>query len=308
MSGPRAKSEPAATSGPAPEVHLIRISLLILAAYLVLTLAPMLRWGIVRGSWAPAVAHVVALSVALAGAFVAGTRLRTLRDWTPLGLGPFLYIELRWIIEGVGQPHADALVVRWEATLFGSDPSRTLALLWPSLVLSELLHLCYISYYALVYVPPALLWLRGQRKTFAETVLALVIVYAVCFLVYAVFPVDGPRFAHGPSLAPAGPIRTMVVHLLETGSSRGTAFPSSHVAASVAAALCALRYQRRVGVVVAVCAVGLAIGAVYGGYHYGVDVVAGAITGGVAFAVSRVIVRRTDPSPRAGVHPSGSPQ
>jgi membrane-associated phospholipid phosphatase len=47
-------------------------------------------------------------------------------------------------------------------------------------------------------------------------------------------------------------------------------------------------------VVVAVLAAGLALGAVYGGYHYAVDVLAGVATGLLAFAAARLIVRRAD--------------
>lgn len=273
---------------------LVRMALVVLRGYLLLTLVPLAWRAVATGGWAPLAAHGVAVGVvALALTWDGHSQMaQGLRDWTPLALGPFLYIELRWIIEAVGRSHMDARVAGWESALFPSDPSHSLALRWPSIALSEFLHLCYVSYYALVYVPPALLWLRGRHRAFAETVLALVTVYAVCFLAYAVFPVDGPRFLHGPSLAPAGPIRAMVVRLLESGSSRGTAFPSSHVAASVVAALCALRWQRIVGLVVTVLTLGLAVGAVYGGYHYGVDVLAGFVTGLVAFILSQAVARR----------------
>ena len=269
----------------APIDATLRAALRLLAAYLALTSVPLVRLGAVTGQWVPLAMHAVAMSIVIAAHASRGRATQILRDWTPLGLGPFLYIELRWIIEGAGRPHADALVASWEAVLFPSDPSASLATRWPSLVVSELLHFCYLSYYAIVYVPPALLWLRGRRREFAETVLALVVVYALCFATYMRFPVDGPRFVHGPSSAPAGAIRSIVVHLLESGSSRGTAFPSSHVAAALVAAICALRFQRGVGVVVAVLTVGLAVGAVYGGYHYAVDVLAGTVIAGLSLVV-----------------------
>jgi membrane-associated phospholipid phosphatase len=271
---------------------MIGLALRILAAYLAVTAVPVIRWSHATGSWWPLVAHLAALCLAIACAVDTRRTTRAFRDWTPLLLGPFLYLELRWVVAGTGRPHLDHLVRGWEAQLFASDPSSTLALGWHSLALSELLHLCYVSYYALVYLPPALLWLRGRHPAFASTVLALVVVYALCFATYALFPVDGPRFLHGPSLAPSGPVRAFVVRLLESGSSRGTAFPSSHVAASLVAALCALRFQPRVGAVVATLAVGLAIGAVYGGYHYAIDVVAGVVTGGIAYAVALGLERR----------------
>ena len=266
-------------------------ALLLLAGYLALTTAPLVRLGAGTGQWAPLGMHAVAISVVLAVRAGGPRFTQVLRDWTPLALGPFLYIELRWIIEGAAQRHADLRVASWEAALFPSDPSASLAVRWPWLALSEFLHFCYLSYYAIVYVPPALLWLRGRRREFAETVLALVVVYAVCFTTYTLFPVDGPRFMHGPSSAPVGFIRSMVVQLLESGSSRGTAFPSSHVAASLVAAACALRFQRAVGVVVVILTAGLAVGAVYGGYHYAVDVLAGIGTAVLSLGIARGVAR-----------------
>lgn len=272
-----------------PSEAALRTALRVLAGYLALTSVPLVHLAVSGGEWAPLAMHALAIGVVVAALASRGSANQAQRDWTPLGLGPFLYIELRWIIEGAGRPHADALVASWEAGLFPSDPSASLATRWPSLAVSELLHVCYLSYYAIVYVPPALLWLRGRRREFADTVLALVVVYSLCFVTYTLFPVDGPRFVHGPSSAPLGPIRAMVVQLLASGSSRGTAFPSSHVAAALVAAVCALRFQRGVGVVVAVLTAGLALGAVYGGYHYAVDVLVGAGTAAVALAIVRAL-------------------
>ncbi len=107
----------------------------------------------------------------------------------------------------------------------------------------------------------------------------------------SVMPVDEPRYLSGPSMAPAGPIRDLVLRVLASASSRGTAFPSSHVAASGVAAFCALRFQGTLGWLVTALAVGLGLGAVYGGYHYGVDGAAGAVTGFVAAAVARSLAR-----------------
>jgi membrane-associated phospholipid phosphatase len=119
-----------------------------------------------------------------------------------------------------------------------------------------------------------------------STMLALTVVYGICFVAYALFPVDGPRYLVGAAAAPEGPIRSFVLTLLDRGSSRGTAFPSSHVAASVVSSLCALRYQRRVGVVVTLVTAALIVATVYGGFHYAVDALVGVILGGLAWTVS----------------------
>jgi membrane-associated phospholipid phosphatase len=78
--------------------------------------------------------------------------------------------------------------------------------------------------------------------------------------------------------------------LLDRGSSRGTAFPSSHVAASVVSSLCALRHQRRVGIAVTLVTVALTFATVYGGFHYAVDALVGVILGGLAWLVSAGIL------------------
>jgi membrane-associated phospholipid phosphatase len=269
----------------------IRLAGALPAAFLAATTPAMALYARTSGEMAPLVAHVLALLAA--GALLVSRRpaLRPLRDWLPLALGPLLYVELRWLIAGVGRPHADALVLGWERALFPSNPAATWAPSMPSVALSEALHFAYASYYFLVLLPPILLYLRGRRTEYAFTLLALALVFSVCFTTYLIFPVDGPRFLVGPAAAPDGPVRSFVIHLLAAGSSRGTAFPSSHVAASVVASLCALRVQRRVGLVVALLTAGLTLGTVYGGFHYGVDALAGLIVGAVSWLAATAVWR-----------------
>jgi membrane-associated phospholipid phosphatase len=68
--------------------------------------------------------------------------------------------------------------------------------------------------------------------------------------------------------------------LLERADAWGSAFPSSHVAASMVATIFAWRGSRRLGAVLAVPTVGILFAVVYGQIHYGVDAL-----GGVAVAL-----------------------
>jgi membrane-associated phospholipid phosphatase len=270
----------------------IRLACALLSAYLAATAWLLVRYALTSGELTPLLLHAAALGVGLAVfASDRGAR-RVLRDWLPLALGPLLYIELRWLVPGAGWLHQDVLIQRWEYVLFPGQPSATWAPQMPNLALSEVLHFCYASYYLLVYLPPLLLYLRGRREAFARTILALTLVYGICFLTYLFFPVDGPRYLIGPAAAPEGPVRGFVLDLLAAGSSRGTAFPSSHLAASVVASLCAIQFQRRVGVMIALLTVGLALGTVYGGFHYAVDGIAGVIVGVFAWLLAGTIWRR----------------
>lgn len=269
----------------------IRLAGLLTVAHLAAGVLPVTMYARASGRWSPFGAHLVALLLGVAVLASRRESLRPLRDWLPLVLGPFLYVELRWLIAGLGRPHADALVQGWEQALFPGAPAATWATDMPIRWVSEALHFAYASYYLLVFVPPAILYARGRRASYATTLLALALVYGACFATYLVFPVDGPRFLSGPAAAPDGPVRAFVLRLLEAGSSRGTAFPSSHVAASVVASLAALRYQPRVGIVVSVLTVGLTAATVYGGFHYAVDAVAGVIVGPGAWLLADAVCR-----------------
>lgn len=77
-------------------------------------------------------------------------------------------------------------------------------------------------------------------------------------------------------------MRRLTLLILENGSSRGAAFPSSHMALMTAQAALALRFQPKVGVLLTLGALGVGLGAVYGGFHYSVDMAAGAVVGGLS--------------------------
>ena len=244
---------------------------------------------------APAGMGAAALHWALVAAVAGATLLRGvprwLRAWTPLLVLFFLYAELPALIGAAGHAQPlDNVVIGWERAVFGGQPARSWAAAMPSPTLSETLHLAYLSYYPIIYVVPAALWLAGRHEEFSEAALALLLTFIACFVCYIAFPVAGPRYLW-VSPAPDGLFRRISTWLLESGSSRGTAFPSSHVAVAAAQSVLAVRYFGSRGAVVAVFATGLALGAVYGGFHYAIDVVAGLVLGlgttALALAASR---------------------
>jgi membrane-associated phospholipid phosphatase len=252
----------------------------------------------------------VALAAALWRPWPAAGAATVVWDWTPLVLVPALYAELPVLMEGLAGPveYHDPAIVALERALFGTQPAYEWAGAMPWLPLSELLHACYLSYYLLIYAPPLLLYAgasgpnggaRGSTPAFRETVLAITLAFLACFVVFIVMPVQGPRYLGVPAGVPDGPVRRLVLGVLESGSSRGAAFPSSHVSVAIAQALMALRHQPRVGRRILPVAVGLAAGAVYGGFHYGSDVLLGALAG-VAAALAAGPLRRRIEGPDAG--------
>lgn len=213
--------------------------------------------------------------------------------WYPLLLMPFLYAELPLLSQSLGSGYHDGAIIAVEGALFGTQPAQTLAGALPYLLLSELLHLGYISYYVLIYGPPLVLFLQRREGAFTEMVFYEMLTFYVCYLIFVFFPVQGPRYLWpAPPGVPDGPVRSLALLVLEAGSSRGAAFPSSHVAVAVMQALLARRLLPRLAPLVAVLAVLLGLGAVYGGFHYAADVVAGAALAPGLFAVARWVYGR----------------
>jgi len=266
------------------------------AAYLAAAALPLVAavaQGRTSASWLAAHAAFL-LATAWCARSSGRGELAVLAPWLPLLLVPPLYTELPHVAAGLGLAMHDARVIGWELALFGDSPARTFAAHAPWRWLSETLHAGYLSYYGVIFGPPLLLFARRRamgERPFAECVFTVMLAFVCCYAVFVCFPVQGPWFQWPAPAVPAGPVRAAVERLLHAGSSRGTAFPSSHVAVSVAQTLVTLRHARWAGAVCALCTVALALGAVYGGLHYGIDVVVGAGLGAVIGTVGPRVFR-----------------
>jgi hypothetical protein len=144
--------------------------------------------------------------------------------------------------------------------------------------------LAYLLCYPAVPVSFAAVWMLGTAADVDRYWLA---VLASGFASYGCLPwlVSRPPRLIEERLMDSHPIATFNVGILRRVSHQMNTFPSGHVAVSVAAALSLLRVWTAGGVVMAVIAGGIAVGAVVGRYHYLLDVVLGAVVGGIAFVI-----------------------
>jgi membrane-associated phospholipid phosphatase len=225
-----------------------------------------------------ALAHVAGVGVAAWGCLDRNRAARVVGDLLPLIVAPLLYGEIPFLIAALGSSYHDTFIQRWELAVFGTNPSRVLATFMPNPAWSELLHTGYLAYYPAIFVPPLMLYARGDLDGYAQTVAALTVAYVVCWVGFAVAPVEGPRYLWTPNV-PDGPMRRLTVSILAAGSSRGAAFPSSHMTVCVVQTVMAFRWQPKSGAILALISILVGLGAVYGGFHYGVDMIAGAVLG-----------------------------
>jgi membrane-associated phospholipid phosphatase len=264
---------------------------LILAAYLiVVSVVAAARLPGNPGGWWLLLAHALfAVLLFLITRPGLGPVGKTLREIYPLLLLPALYSELDVLNSGSG-PLYDALVQRWELLVFGGQISREWWQSAPSRFWSTIFHAAYLSYYLIISAPALYFAWRGDLQAVRRFVLVVIATFVPCYLAFIFFPVAGPYYQF------ATPDRWFISNLparltyeaLATGSSYGAAFPSSHVAAAVAATLAAARSSRRLGMVLLIPTMLMTVGVVYCQMHYGVDALAGLIVGlTVTYAVGR---------------------
>jgi membrane-associated phospholipid phosphatase len=219
------------------------------------------------------------------------------------------YTHVGLVNSAAGVVH-DARVQRWEAFLFGGQPSLDWIRSFPSPAWSTLMHAAYLSYYGILAAAPLGLWGTGRRGAARTTVLLTMATFYVCWTVFFVFPVAGPRYLFPPAenAAAAVPVAVLTRRLLEGASAFGTAFPSSHVAGALVAAACAWRGWRPLGAVLVPAALLLSLATVYGQLHYAVDALAGAaVAAAVLIAGRRAEYHSVPRSPRSGAAAHGEP-
>ena len=215
-----------------------------------------------------------------------------LGEFYPLIATALLYTAIGLVNTARGISH-DVAVQAWEQALFGAQPSRAWirALPWPWL--STLMHAGYLSYYFILAGAPLALWTTGRKDGARRVTLAVMAAFYVCYAMFQLFPVAGPRyfFPRADNAATQAALARAVQSLLDSGAAWGTAFPSSHVAASLAAAGAALREWTALGMVLVPAAAVLTLVTVYGQLHYAVDAVAGALLAGAFLAIARKMGR-----------------
>ena len=149
----------------------------------------------------------------------------------------------------------------------------------------------YASYYLYIVGIGVYLHARRRYADFEQMTCAALAGYAVSYVVFALVPLYGPRWALvDAGLLPIGE-RRLTGYAITTWINRvqwdgmalkGGAMPSSHTSTGVVFLYwCWRLWGRRGGIPATIVVGGMALGAVYGRYHYVTDVAAGA---GLAYA------------------------
>lgn len=218
------------------------------------------------------------------------------RLFYPVALTPILYLELAPLNQVHVTGYFDAAVMQWEEALFGTQLAMVFSDWYGRLWFSEMLHLGYFSYYLIVPGAAATAFLLKGPRALERASFTIALAFFICYLCFSVFPVAGPRYDFPKIAGEAadGPMFNLVHAILESGSSKGTAFPSSHVAATLSAWFATGRESKRVFWIMAPFAVSLTLGTVYGRFHYGIDAMVGLLVAIAAYLATPWLMRRLE--------------
>jgi membrane-associated phospholipid phosphatase len=196
----------------------------------------------------------------------------------------------------------DALVAA-DYAIFGAHPTVWI-LRWHRPWLDELICFFNLSYYLIPFVFAVPMVVMGRRpEVWAAASIAL-FTYVVNYTLFLLLPAIGPRMVpeiealRNSTLHGDGPF-VWLLHLVQGdhGAVRGAAFPSAHVSASVAWAMAAWRYERRLSWIIWLLALGTAFSTVYLGFHHAIDPAAGLLLGITCCWVGVRILRARDEEP-----------
>lgn len=202
--------------------------------------------------------------------------LQLIRETYALWLLPFAYSSLESLNRITTERYFDDIVLGWDRALFTTHPHTWLMPALPFRPLAEYLHLSYLVYQALVPVLGFTLFFQKRYEALRVTATTMVLTMYTCWLIFIVFPVLGPYYTFPrPEGSGQGLFPSLVEAMLNAGAARGTAFPSSHVAGSVAVAILAHRFSRRLSYALVGLALSIMFATVYGSFHYAVDACAG---------------------------------
>jgi membrane-associated phospholipid phosphatase len=217
--------------------------------------------------------------------------------WYPLLLPLIAFHETAVLHDLFVDGWQDQYILAFEARLFEVPPTVWLQQ-FRRQTFSEMLQFGYVSYFLFLPFIGFVLYRREDKQPFYGLMAATMLAYVVCYVIYLVFPTEGPahtlRTLHTLPI-PEGPLASLVQFTQRAGT-HGNAFPSAHVAGAVVSALFAARYALRYAPLLFALLVLMCAGAVYDRYHYASDIAGGLLIG---IAAALWTMRKSVASPQA---------
>jgi membrane-associated phospholipid phosphatase len=215
------------------------------------------------------------------------------RHWYPHLFFLFCFEELGRLVHLVYPGWFDARLIAFDCRLTGVHPSIWLEQ-FASPSLNDFMQFAYITYFLYLVVLGGVLYWRKDWEAYWSVMTYSAAGYAIGYVISLFFPIESPWFAMAGAWhaeLKGGFITTFINTIEHFGRVHGAAFPSEHVAGSVAALWGAWRHRRRLFWVFLPLAALMCVSTVYGRYHYVADVFAGTVTGTLGYWIGSRLMR-----------------
>jgi len=216
------------------------------------------------------------------------------RHWYPHLYFLFCFEELAYLVHLVNPNWQDAKLIAFDHWMFGVHPSVWLEQ-FSTPLRNDFFQLAYLTYFVYLLALGGILYYRKEWNAYWSVMTYSAVGYAIGYVIASVFPVESPWFAmagmwkgelHG------GPFTATINFIEHYGRVRGAAFPSEHVAGSVAALWGAWRHKRWLFWVMLPLVLAMCVSTIWGRYHYVADIFGGIITGTLGFVIGSWIMKR----------------
>jgi membrane-associated phospholipid phosphatase len=215
------------------------------------------------------------------------------RHWYPHLFFLFCFEELAKLVHLVTPGWKDAKLIAADYWLTGVHPTVWLEQ-FATPARNDFMQFAYLTYFAYLLVLAGVLYYRRDWCGYWSVMTYSAAGYAIGYVIAILFPIESPWFSmagawHGQ--LQGGPFTAAINSIEHFGRVRGAAFPSEHVAGSVAALWGAWRHRRWLFWVMAPLAACMCVSTVWGRYHYLVDVFGGLVTGTLGYVIGSWIMK-----------------
>jgi hypothetical protein len=215
------------------------------------------------------------------------------RHWYPHLFFLFCFEELGGLVHLVTPGWQDARLIAADYWLTGVHPTLWLEQ-FATPARNDFMQFAYLTYFTYLLVLGGVLYYRRDWRGYWSVMTYSAAAYAIGYCTAIFFPIESPWFSmagawRGP--LHGGPFTDAINFIEHFGRVRGAAFPSEHVAGSVAALWGAWRHRRWMFWVMVPMVTCMCVSTVWGRYHYVVDVFGGMVTGTMGYVIGSWVMK-----------------
>src|SRR6267154_5403994 len=215
------------------------------------------------------------------------------RHWYPHLFFLFCFEELGKLVHLVTPGWQDAKLITADYMLTGVHPTVWLEQ-FATPARNDFMQFAYLTYFTYLLVLGGTLYYRRDWRGYWSVMTYSAAGYAIGYCIAIFFPIESPWFSMAGAWRGSlqgGPFTAAINFIEHFGRVRGAAFPSEHVAGSVAALWGAWQHRRWLFWAMLPLVACMCISTVWGRYHYVVDVFGGMVTGTMGYVIGRWMMK-----------------